>query len=439
MRGAERSAKNTAKNISLIVLAALMGVLCAVNWLMGMNVAQMPADSTLRRLHDRFLGGAVGYEVRSSGVAAADPAQRALTVDGKLYGVQYNLTDIDAAVTAMHDLWSQALSGEDLNAAEESELITALRSGSCAVLRYHGAIPLGSAAGWLGGTWKGEHSEMTVETLVYAAGVQRLFVRASDGTLYAADASVAQNALDEAQQSFRGLPCAFAEDAYAVYPETLLFDNEALSLPVLTAAQMDLFATQSGTGLENLLHAFGYTAYTDFYNEQEGQVRVFLDDTSTLRLSASGLLQYAAADGTGTVFAYEEGEVSGAAELDAQLDCARQILDIAQRAGDTDTHASLYTVEQNGGQTTLVFLQMYSGVPVLGDNDFATFTFDGGALHTATIRLQRFQPTGEKQTVMPARQAAASASGAERGMMAAYRAQDGRYIPARFYLKNTAA
>ena len=66
MRGAKRSAKNTAKNISLLVLCGLMGVLCAVNWLMGLNIAQMPADSALRRLHDRFVGGAVGYEIRSS-------------------------------------------------------------------------------------------------------------------------------------------------------------------------------------------------------------------------------------------------------------------------------------------------------------------------------------------------------------------------------------
>ena len=144
MRGAKRSAKNTAKNISLLVLCGLMGVLCAVNWLMGLNIAQMPADSALRRLHDRFVGGAVGYEIRSSGVSAADPAQMALTVDGKLYGVQYNLTDIDAGITATRSLWSQALTGEGLRPADESELCTALRSGSCALLRYHGAIPMQS-------------------------------------------------------------------------------------------------------------------------------------------------------------------------------------------------------------------------------------------------------------------------------------------------------
>ena len=42
MRGAKRSAKNTAKNISLLVLCGLMGVLCAVNWLMGLNLRKCP-------------------------------------------------------------------------------------------------------------------------------------------------------------------------------------------------------------------------------------------------------------------------------------------------------------------------------------------------------------------------------------------------------------
>ena len=110
----------------------------------------------------------MGYEIRSSGVSAADPAQMALTVDGKLYGVQYNLTDIDAGITATRSLWSQALTGEGLRPADESELCTALRSGSCALLRYHGAIPMQSIAGWLGGSWK-DNDRLQVETLVYAA------------------------------------------------------------------------------------------------------------------------------------------------------------------------------------------------------------------------------------------------------------------------------
>ena len=38
MNQAGHSVKNTAKNVSLIVLVLLLGVLCAANWLAGMNI-----------------------------------------------------------------------------------------------------------------------------------------------------------------------------------------------------------------------------------------------------------------------------------------------------------------------------------------------------------------------------------------------------------------
>ena len=75
----------------------------------------------------------------------------------------------------------------------------------------------------------------------------------------------------------------------------------------------------------------------------------------------------------------------GQSALEEQLDCARLILDEALRAGETDTHAALYAVQQDGEETTLVFMQLYGGVPVLGDSDFATFRFaDNGTLTSAT-------------------------------------------------------
>ena len=247
MKGAQHSAKNTAKNISLIVLVVMLGVLCAANWLAGMNIAQMPADNLLRRAYDHLFGGAVGYELRSSGVSAAEPAQLALTVDGQLYGVQYNMTDIDAGLAAVRPVWTQALSDGTLSESSEQELLSALSAGDCAVLRYHGAIPLSVVAGWMGGSWK-DDGERTVETLVYAAGAERLFARASDGALYSAPARVDSSTMASAQQAFRGLPCKFSGDAYAVYPETLLFEGETLTLPLLEERAIDLFAAQSGAG-----------------------------------------------------------------------------------------------------------------------------------------------------------------------------------------------
>ena len=74
MRGAERSARNTAKNISLIVLVVLMAVLCAANWLAGVSAASLDSDTLLRRAHDRLFGGAAA--TRSVRPAFPPPPRR---------------------------------------------------------------------------------------------------------------------------------------------------------------------------------------------------------------------------------------------------------------------------------------------------------------------------------------------------------------------------
>ncbi|MDO5142911.1 MAG: hypothetical protein Q4D31_07830, partial [Eubacteriales bacterium] len=409
----------------------------AANWLTGISLSQMPPEGALRRLHERLSGGATGYELRASGVAAAQPVQLALTVDGQLTGVQYSLSDIAEGMAAVQPLWAQALTGDALEQSTEQALAAALTEPCCALLRYHGAIPLSAVAGWTGSSRKADGA-LAAETLVYAAQSGQLFVRAADGTLYSAPTRVEEAVLAAAQQDFRGQRCRFAGADGTVCPETLLFERETLTLPLLATSGIDLFGQQSSTGLEDVLAAFSFTAYSAFYAEQNDAVRVFVDNVSTLRVSAGGLLQFAATGADSAVRAYDEGEVSGAAALDAQLDRARLILDKVMQAADTGTHASLYAVQQAEGRTTLVFVQMYGGVPVLGEHDLATFTFQDGALLSATIRLQRFTAEGLSRTVLPAVQAAASGGG--RSLMVVYRPQqDGTLAPMRVFLRQAQA
>lgn len=433
MSGAGHSVKNTAKNISLVLLCVLLAVLCAANWLVGLGVAQMPADSLLRRGYDALFGGAVGYELRSSGIAAAEPAQIALTVDGTLSAVQYSLPEIDAALEAVRPLWGEVLTGQKAFAeTTKDELLKATAAGDCALLHYQGAPPLSSVAGWMGGKWE---EDLGVQTLLYADGAERIFARAADGTLWAADAKCGDATKQAAQRAFRGLPCDLSGTAYAVYPETLLFQRESLSLETIQAAPLGLLEMQSDASLRTLLGAFGFTPYAHSYQEQGGAVEVFVAGVSTLRIHGDGLIQYMASGTTGTVLAYDEGETNGLAALDAQLDCARVVLDTAMRAVESGTRASLYAVRQEQGMVTLVFLQTYNGVPVLGENDFATFRFRDGVLLSAEVDLQRFETTDARRTVLPARQAAASADGTSRGLMVAYRAAGETYLPARYFLK----
>ena len=263
MRGAERSAGNTAKNIALIVLAVLMAVLCAANWLAGVSAASLGSDNPLRRVHDRLFGGAAGYEIRSSGVSAASPAQLALGASGELVGVQYSTTDVDASLGAVRSIWTQALSGDALMETDEQTLAGELGAERKVLLRYHGALPLSVVSGWMGGTLADDR--IKVETLFYSADSGTLFVRTPDGALYLSHAEADRGAFDRALEDFHGTDCAFAGADTNVYPETLLFEGENLTLLVLKNEALDLFAAQSGTGLANLLGAFGFSAYTDFY------------------------------------------------------------------------------------------------------------------------------------------------------------------------------
>ena len=158
MRGAERAAGNTAKNIALIVLAVLMAVLCAANWLAGVSAASLGSDNPLRRVYDRLFGGAAGYEIRSSGVSAASPAQLALGASGELVGVQYSTTEVAASLGAVRSIWTQALSGDALMEPDEQPLAGELGAERKVLLRYHGALPLGVESGWMGGTLADDRS-----------------------------------------------------------------------------------------------------------------------------------------------------------------------------------------------------------------------------------------------------------------------------------------
>jgi len=434
----QRSLKNTMKNITLAALTLLLAVLCAANWLTGLSISQLPTDNYLRRLYDRFSGGAVGYELRSSGIAAAEPCQIALSSGGKLYVVQYSPSELDTAFATVQPVWKTLLSvTKTCRTASEEELCNALSAGDYLLLHYDGAVPLGSIANWLGGQWD---SNLPVHTLLYSDRRRQLFLRTKDGSLYTTSVKADEESLRRAQRDFHGVSCVFAGKAYAVWAETLLFERENLSLAQLTEEPLDLFAPQGGASLQTLLNAFFYTPYARSYPEQGGAVRVFVSEGSTLRISGEGLVQFTAS-GSSTVRAYEEEEPTGFSVLDAQIDCARQVLDTTVRAVETGTRPSLYSVQESNGRTTLVFLQTHSGVPILTQNDFATLVFQGNALLSATVYLTQFQETGTWETVLPAKQAAASAQPGQpnqQNLTVVYRQKGECYRPERCFLLSDA-
>ena len=130
MNQAGHSVKNTAKNVSLIVLVLLLGVLCAANWLAGMNIDQMPADNLLRRAYDHVFGGAVGVRaalVRRGGSRAAQArADHGRTALRRAVQPDRHRRRLGSGPSAVG---GELLSDGELEQAEEAELVAALRAG----------------------------------------------------------------------------------------------------------------------------------------------------------------------------------------------------------------------------------------------------------------------------------------------------------------------
>ena len=131
----------------------------------------------------------------------------------------------------MRSIWTQALSGDALMETDEQTLAGELGAERKVLLRYHGALPLSVVSGWMGGTLADDR--IKVETLFYSADSGTLFVRTPDGALYLSHAEADRGAFDRALEDFHGTDCAFAGANTNVYPETLLFEGENLTLPVL--------------------------------------------------------------------------------------------------------------------------------------------------------------------------------------------------------------
>lgn len=431
MKQTKRTFVGAIKDLSIVFLIVSMLLLAAANWLVDIGSSQLSSNGFIRKIQGLGFGGATGYELRSSGIVAAEPAQVALGVDGEL--IAANDAELDVAMEILRQVWAGVLSDKlSFEQVEEQVLINAIGKNDAAVVHYYGSIPVSVIADWMGSKC---NSDFSAQTLVYVADEQVLFVRTGVGIVYQAKIKLDKNIFKTAQEEWRGVAASFAMEKYSVYPETILPEREGTSYYILKPKTPNLLHTESDTSLQALLAAFEYSPYVQPYAEQNGAVNVFVENVSTLRIHTDGLITYSTAGNNGTVTAFAEGKASGRDALAAQVDCARGVLEATLRAVGAQTYASLCATKTEGNKTTLTFLQTYDGIPVLFEQDFATFVFENGNLLSAQIHIQLFEKNAEKAMIMPAKQAAASANELQGGLIVAYKLKEGQYVPERYFLK----
>ncbi len=437
--------KNTCKNIALVVLVLLMGVLTVCAWGAGLlasgNTARM---SPLAQLLALLPTGDGGYVRHVSETAAAYPVRLAISGEDGLVGATYQ----DALGTVLYDALRPLLAdglthAEPFVQATDSALQKALR-GKTIAAEYAGKVPLSLLAGWFGGSVRAENRNLHTGTFVLTRD-GLLFLRdGTDGTLYYARTKLDTAVWDRVASTVSASSCDYAgllpqEDYGKLHPETLL-PGEPQAFPIYTVRAANFRDAAPGESMQRLLTAFFYDPLQRAYEEDSGATQVFVGDASALRVSGDGTVRYKATSVTGGLYAYQDGEMREDNALAARVEFAQEILSGVLGSIGSSAPGMLQEIryDEASGNWIVTFTQTLSGVPVrtAASGAAARFEFSGGLLVSAELHLLVYEATGEKLYVVPAKQAGAAAYAAGKGYVVAYQiGQDGRAL-AHAYLAN---
>lgn len=438
METREQKRKNRIKNAILLVLFIGLIVLTSVTWLSGLNLESIPEGTLLHRVYQRITYGVSGFELRTGSDAAAEPTRIAVSTADGLVGAQYQTASVSMLYTVLREPMGAAIDCAGAFAACTEEDFAQALAGEVLYFGYEGQLPLTLLSGWMG---SGRSEELQKTDLLLLTGKGKLFIHGENGYQWA-ETKGSPDAWAHLMQELAAGACSFAaqegEKFAQVRPDTLLFEQESESAERLTMRVPGFLEGQGGSDLTALLEAFSYDPYVRTYQEDQGKTRVFVENYSTLHVSADGEVSFHTSAMEGALEAYSAAEVEKEDVLRLQTDFAYQLLRQVQGSMSDTSKAMLFDVtEGESGVRVLSFLQTAGGIPVqVGETPFAWFEFREGRMIGAELHLRVFESAGEQSPLLPSRQAAAAAPAEGlRPMLAYTRAADGKFTAQRYYQK----
>lgn len=285
-------------------------------------------------------------------------------------------------------------SAKGFDPASEADFAAALE-GEVLYFGYEGELPLALLSGWMGSSL--DSLEKTDLLLLTEKG--KLFVHDADG-YRCASAHANPAAWREAMRELSAGACSFAaqrEDGLAdnVRPDTLLFESESATAEQMSVRYPGYLDGQGGSDLTALLEAFAYDPYVRTYDEDKGSTLVFVENFSTLHVSADGSVIFNTSALEGGLEAYIAGEVEQDEVLRLQTDFAYTLLREVQGSMSDSSQAMLFDVEERDDNVcVLSFIQLVGGIPVEAGTPFAWFEFQGNKMIEAQFHLRTLEPTG---------------------------------------------
>lgn len=402
-----RSFRNFLKNFALVVLTINMLLLLVTDWSLILQRAGM-TPAFWKILQGSWDGG---YTQRAGDEPAAYPIRAGMTQeDGTLIGIRYHTANMSHFYETTAPLLRQALQNVPVFVLTESvELRQALQQDTL-LLQYGTELPLQILGSWLESSNIPDSPQTASMFLLTKEG--QLFLR-SAGQLYRAQTTVDTALWNEIRASVIGVPMQYAGNTAAytgLYPETLML-SEPQKCDILQTNLPDFGSHDAASSLQILLEAFDYSAYAKYDTEDAGATQVFVENYSTLRVSADGQVRFRATAMTGGLSAYQDGEDMSVNTTAAQIDFAQNVLGRAMRAVGTSSDTTLHAVQTlQDGTNIITFEQCVGGIPVqmTEGRSLARFAFQQGVLISADLWLRSYETTGETLYILPEKQTAAT-------------------------------
>ncbi|MDR3766656.1 MAG: hypothetical protein Q3Y08_06430 [Butyricicoccus sp.] len=432
----QQKLKNAIKNVVLLVLFVGMLVLLSMTWMTDLSLDNIPSDSLVAKIYQRFTYGVSGFEIRTGADPAAQPTRIAVSLEGELVGAQYQSATVSTLYVSLQEEMGQALANcGDFDPCTEEDFCQALQ-GEVLYFGYEGYLPVSLLSSWMGS--RAENSDKADALLLTADG--ELYLHVADG-YRVASTSADPSDWEKAMENFSAASCRFAvqdKTLTGVRPDTLLLEQEDMRAEQFAVQAPQLLDSQSGSNWTALFDAFQYDPHVSTYPEDQGNTQVYAENYSTLHISVDGTVQFRATAMEGGMEVYNTAETARADTLRLQVDFAYTLLKNVQGSISDSTQAMLYDITQaDDNVCVLTFIQLVNGIPVETDSTqpFARFEFRENKLMAATIHLQQFQSTGVQTPVLSSTLAAAAAPGEGARLAVVYQIEEQQATARRCYVK----
>ena len=428
---------NIAKNVLLVVLTLLMALLTVSIWVRSLSWEDIPVESSIGQLYIRMVyGSASVFGLRTESLPAAYPIEMAVCVDGRMVGVQYDTSGVDALHEKMQESITASLNHKDLEPSigTDTAFLEALEQ-DCIYLKYANALPIDLVFLWLGGA-STDLGEIQVRSILISAN-DEIWIRDQEDLLYCSNTDVDPKNWSEILADSIFEPCHFStQDGLKndLLPETLIFENRAQGYPVVETAVPNFLDSCGEDNLQIVLEAFGYN--TSVGNYMDDTTRVFVNNNSTLRISDSGNILFHASSIEGGMEAYQENEITEEGKMSLRVSTAQAVLEQIQKSYTTEGGFFLQSVQEDlaNDRVRLQFRYMCNSMPVMGeDGIYATVEFMKNAMVSADISARIFTNTEQMQYLIPSKQFAAMAADENTDSLIGYFAEEHGLVPYRYF------